>query len=342
MSESNAPRKGRQDVLDQVIEQIATMDPNLWQKSWLVLGRDVPVAANTNGAYRGGNRFILNLMFMMGGYSKNRWITAGNAEKLGGHIPEEHKGRGVLCEYWGRRQQGRPKADEKEPEDQDGTNTDGTIKRYTRFCSVFVVYNVDLVEGLPEAVREGPEKDLKPLRERMEKVEAMLAAIPADIRHGSDRACYRRIPDHVLMPAREQFTGANDEARLANYYATLLHELAHWTGHESRINRTFGVFGDATYAREELIAEMTSCFLCADLEIPMENLQHPEYLANWFQKVKDEPDVLLRSANAAKYAATFLRDFQWSEIKKARKSTKGTKGRKRTSAKRKSKTRETA
>ena len=107
------------------------------------------------------------------------------------------------------------------------------------------------------------------------------------------------------MPHCDQFNTVED------YQATLLHELTHWSGHHSRLDRKFGTsFGTKDYAQEELVAELGAAMLCSQLEIsvtPRED--HAKYLNNWMQKLKDEPSAFFKAATAASTAATFLTDL---------------------------------
>jgi antirestriction protein ArdC len=118
--------------------------------------------------------------------------------------------------------------------------------------------------------------------------------------HGGDRAFYSPGTDSITLPRPEAF---NDEA---SYYGTALHEHAHWTGSEHRLNRTFGKrFGDSAYAFEELVAELAAAFLTADLGIPGK-LQHPEYLAHWATVLGNDKQALWTAASAATKAADYL------------------------------------
>jgi len=92
----------------------------------------------------------------------------------------------------------------------------------------------------------------------------------------------------------------------AAFYATLLHEVAHWTGHERRLHRPMGgTFGTPSYAREELTAEITSAFLCADFALPGD-LQHPEYIGSWLQVLRDDNRAVFRAAREARQAVAYL------------------------------------
>jgi antirestriction protein ArdC len=109
------------------------------------------------------------------------------------------------------------------------------------------------------------------LIERIAAADLFVSATRARIEHRGDRAFYRPSTDHIQMPAEDAFCGSATMSRSEGYYATLVHELTHWTGAKHRINREFGKrFGDQAYAAEELVAEIGAAFLCAELPITQE------------------------------------------------------------------------
>jgi len=103
------------------------------------------------------------------------------------------------------------------------------------------------------------------------------------------------------------------------YYGTLLHELGHWTGHESRLARDLsGRFGTESYAGEELVAEMTSAFLCAHLRTsPTPREGHAQYMNSWMQKLKKDKRAFFTAASAAQAVADYLRNLQEPQVQAA-------------------------
>jgi antirestriction protein ArdC len=146
----------------------------------------------------------------------------------------------------------------------------------------------------------------------IEQAEAFTAAAGADVRYGGDRAYYRRSDDHVQMPERERFTGSATSTPTETYYATLLHELTHWTGHESRLDRDLsGRFGNEAYAMEELVAELGAAFLCADLSITnTPRPDHAAYIANWLEVLKRDKRAIFTAARKAAQATDYLAGLQ--------------------------------
>ncbi len=292
--------KTREQIVENLISQVSTMSPDAWKKMWLTLGRTIPVSAVTGKAYRGGNRWMLLMMQSIYGYPTGRWITKKQVHAVGGRIKDAEFRKDVLCEFWSR------VTSKKKEADASGTSDEkkGGSRLMVR---PFWLYNVAQCDDLPDEIVSGPIATLEPVNVRFEKADQIVKATGATIVIGDDRAYYRMSDDAIRMPSPEQFMGDTDELKMSRYMSTLLHELGHWTGHPSRLNRlTLAAFGTPDYAREELVAEFASAILCAELGIQMDELQHPEYLANWLNVVKEDPAALLKGANAAEAAVSHI------------------------------------
>jgi antirestriction protein ArdC len=145
--------------------------------------------------------------------------------------------------------------------------------------------------------------------QRIERVEGFFAATGATVRHGGNRAYYSVSTDHVQMPPIESFRDAE------SYYATLAHEMTHLTKHPSRLDRDFGRkrYGDEGYAMEELVAELGSAFLAADLDLtPEVREDHAAYIGSWIKVLKDDKGAIFSAASHAQRAADFLHGLQKS------------------------------
>jgi hypothetical protein len=144
-----------------------------------------------------------------------------------------------------------------------------------------------------------------------EQAEAFVAATGASIHHGGGRAFYRPSTDSIHPPPRD-FIGTPTSSAAESYYATLCHELCHWTSPEPRCNRQLGKrFGDQAYAMEELVAELEAAFLCADLCITDDpRADHAQYLASWLAVLKADKKAIFIAASKASEAATFLAALQ--------------------------------
>ena len=170
------------------------------------------------------------------------------------------------------------------------------IARYYVDISTYVVFNAEQISGLAT-----PTKTETPVEERYLGAESVFACLPVeyDQMEGCDTAAYLPSQDRIVLPRPEQFESQD------HYWATAYHELIHWTGHESRLDRTFGASGTPEYAFEELVAEMGSAFMCAHLELEGD-LRHPEYLAAWVKRLRSDKKAVVRAATFAQKAMDFL------------------------------------
>ena len=228
------------------------------------------------------------------GYGSGFWATYRQWRELEAQVRKGE--RASLIVFW--------KELEREVEDEE---TGERERKKTLFARASWVFNADQVDGW--APPAAPERNLV---QALDRAEAFTAATRADIRHGGDRAYYRRSSDHVQIPDRERFTGSATSTPTETYYATLLHELTHWTGHESRLDRDLsGRFGNEAYAMEELVAELGAAFLCADLSITnTPRPDHAAYIGNWLEVLKQDKRAIFTAARKASQAADYLASLQ--------------------------------
>jgi antirestriction protein ArdC len=273
-----------QAVTDRILASLET-GAAPWVKPWSVTaGRNMPMNAATGNAYQGAN-VILLWMATHGRFQHPHFVTYNQAKQMGGHVREGEKSCATICKVL--QMVGKPRDGEDEG------------KAFTSL-KFYAVFNVEQCEGLPAVAFE----DRKPNNsdERDATMDEFIAATGANYSEtGGDKAFYSSGFDCVKMPAFEHFKSA------ASYYATAFHELGHWTGHASRLNREFGKrFGDRAYAAEELVAELTAAFLCAEFSIDGE-LRHAGYIGNWIELLKDDAKAFFTAASAAQKAADYLR-----------------------------------
>ena len=278
-----------------------------WESGPALTG--LPCSAATGRPYSGINILVLWATLFERGYASQRWLTYRQAQALGGSVRKGERGTTVCY------------ADRFTPKD-DGagdSNSGGSASgqggsddlgpRQIAFLKRFTVFNVDQCAGLPDAVAAAvanavPSALASRPREPVEVAEALIEATNADIRIGGDCACYRRGPDFIEVPPQPAFFAQID------YYRTVLHELGHWTGHASRLDR-FSQMGDRQdrYAREELVAELTSAFTCASLGI-VPTVRHADYLGSWLEVLRDDNRAIFRAASQASRAADYLLAFR--------------------------------
>src|SRR6202790_251131 len=193
--------------------------------------------------------------------------------------------------------------------------TPRATEREIPYMKGYTVFNAEQCDELPahySAKAEPPA--LTPLQ-RIEAADRFFAATGADIRHGGTRAYYAEGPDYVQMPPFETFRDAE------SYAATLAHEACHWTKHSKRLARDLGRkrFGDEGYAREELVAELGSAFLCADLNItPKVREDHAAYILSWIIVLQNDKRAIFSAAAHAQRAADYLHSLQPQQTEQER------------------------
>jgi antirestriction protein ArdC len=263
-----------------------------WVQPWdgAACGCTMPENGAIGRRYSGINILILWSAVIERGYSSQRWVTFRQALGLGGNVRRGEKGT-TVC-YADRFT---PRAEEARARDEDRD------ARQIAFLKRFTVFNVDQCEGLPEELTQTLE--LPAERETIPQAEALIAATGADFRIGGSHAFYAPDADFVQVPPQQAFR------EQINFYRTALHELGHWTGHESRLGRDFsGRFGSSAYAREELVAEMASAFTCASLSI-QPTVRHADYVGAWLAVLREDERAIFRAASLASKAADYLLAF---------------------------------
>ncbi|WP_066586716.1 ArdC family protein [Sphingomonas pruni] len=263
-----------------------------WVQPWdsAACGCTMPHNAGTGRRYSGINVLILWAAVIQGGYSSQRWLTYRQAQALGGNVRRGERGT-VVC-YADRFT---PKGEEARAADEDRD------ARQIAFLKRFTVFNVDQCEGLSKALTSAP--DLPADADMIPSVQALIRTSGADFRIGGGEAYYSPGADFVAVPPAAAF------AERINWYRTALHELGHWTGHSSRLDRNQkGAFGSVDYAREELVAEMASAFACASLSI-QPAVRHADYIGNWLAVLRGDEKAIFRAASAAGKAADYLLAF---------------------------------
>ena len=263
-----------------------------WASSGEALGSGalapgLPRNALTARTYSGVNILILWGAAIEKGYPAQGWLTFRQALDAGGCVRKGEQGTTVVY------------ADRFTPEaEKEKARETGGDAKSVAFLKRFTLFNVSQCEGL----RPGLAADPAPLPERqiVPVAEALIAASGVDFRTGGDKAYYVPSQDFVQVPPQPAFF------EQINFYPTCLHELTHATGHASRLDRNLtNSFGSKDYAREELIAEMGSAFLCAALGI-VPTVRHADYIGAWLDVLREDNRAIFRAAGAASKAAEWL------------------------------------
>ena len=179
------------------------------------------------------------------------------------------------------------------------------VEHHVPYMKGYTVFNVEQIDELPEHYYVPPEPKGEKMR-LIESAESFFAATGALIQHGGNRAYYAPGPDVIRLPPPESFKDAE------SYAATKAHELIHYSGHASRLNREFGKrFGDDAYAREELVAELGAAFLCVALGItPEVREDHASYLSHWITVLRSDKRAIFHAAAHAQRATDYLHGLQ--------------------------------
>lgn len=265
-----------------------------WKKEWSGLsGRPYNPVSKT--VYHGSNYFSLLLTSMAKGYQDPRWCTFAQIKEQGWTL-KAGKGQSAKIEFWYPYDREQKKAISW----QEFREAGGQINdRYQLFSRAYSVYNGDMIVGIPKL--EVTQNEIQPV-ELVDTISRNMG-VPISY-HQTDRAFYRPVEDRIYLPYRQQF-----DSEYA-YASTALHELSHATGSEHRLNRKQGgEFGTEPYAYEELVAEISSCFLSSELPMGQteEHLQnHKAYVQSWIQGIKEQPDALFRAVKDAEQAAVYL------------------------------------
>ena len=294
------------DVYTRITDKIVSdleQGVRTWLKPWNAehaAGRITRPLRHNGQPYNGINILMLWATAVERGFAAPFWMTYRQAIELGAHVRKGEKGSLVVYANTITRTEF-------------DVDTGKEEERDIPFMKGYSVFNVEQVEGLPAHFYAVAEPQLDPV-ERIEHAEQFFAATSADIRHGGNQAYYAVGSDHVQMPPFEAFRDAE------SYYATLAHEMSHWTRHPKRLDRDFGRkrFGDEGYAMEELVAELGSAFLAADLGItPEVREDHAAYIGSWLKVLKNDKRAIFTAAAHAQRAADFLHSQQKEEDDRA-------------------------
>lgn len=288
-------KKYSERITDQLIE-LLKKGTAPWQIPWKPgQGGYLPNNPISKRRYNGINSLVLQYTQMLKGYEDNRWLTYQQAKTIGAEVRKGEKSTTV--QYW-KFYEDKKKLDEK---GQVVLDTFGQliIERFRLEhprIFFFSVFNANQIEGMPQLQKDAQQwSDL-------EQAETMLKASKAVLFHNNQSGAFYRISDDTItVPVKERFDHA------ADYYATALHELAHWTGHESRLNRDMAhPFGSVEYGREELRAEIASMMLGSDLGIGHDPSNHASYVNAWIQILQDDPLEIFRASSDAEQIRNYL------------------------------------
>lgn len=307
---SNGRSNLYQAVTNQILELLEGQKLT-WNKPWVsVIGKPAHNEISKR-AYSGLNQIILSLRQERLSLPYNGWLTFAQIRELGGRVVAgesssaiyyykilyfEHGGKQVSSEEFQRLTN-------------DAKERRGLRKHF--LLKYYNVFNIGQTTGLPAALYKVKVPATLTWLQKDDQAERLIKATDAKIIHwASDEASYNYVSDVIFLPIREQFEG------LTAYYETTLHELAHWTGHASRLNRKLqNAFRTADYAKEELIAELCSAFLCAQLGFSMGITNNAAYLQSWTEVLNEDKQYIFKAIHKAEAAANYINSFSDPQVK---------------------------
>lgn len=294
---SNQTKEFRKSVADMFVKGLSEEGLN-WKQGWATTGELRNAVSNRH--YRGLNEFYLKLVSMVHGYKDPRWMTFNQIRDEGYHLEKGSKGAKV--EYWFPFDTIKKKGVSFEEKERLIKEGERKKEDFSLVAKYYTVFNGDNISGLPEI--ELPKNEIEPSVVLEQISRGMNVEIYND---GEDRAFYRPSTDDIHLPLPEVFSSDNE------YNAVAFHELGHATGHESRLNRDqSGVFGTSAYAKEELVAEITSAFMAETTGINLEDMNmenHKAYVNGWITSIEDDPEYLMKAISQAHDAADYMQQF---------------------------------
>ena len=252
-----------------------------WVRPWVTKGAQRN--AKSGRAYRGVNAFLTGIVASAENFNSPYWNTYRGWRTLAHQVAKGARSTEII--FW------------KKVEITDEESGETRTIPFARFYRVFNA--AQLTEPFEHLEETQPEPaGVDPL----DAAEALIDASGAVIHYGGERACYRPALDTISLPERNAFTSTD------GFYSTAFHELGHWTGHRTRLDRTLsGWFGSPDYAFEELIAETASALICVHTGVtPEPRADHARYLNSWIRGLTDKPEAVMRAFSATQKAADLL------------------------------------
>jgi len=259
----------------------------------------IPVNPTTNKNYRGMNALWLSMQ----GHEDPRWMTLKQAD-FAGYTVEKGAKATLINFVKTTNMEAIRDVDGNKIKDENGVTQTRLSNLDKPIITNAWVFNAEQIKGISPLAEYLQQHRSEQKWTPIERAENLLAASQATINHGGNEAYYSKVKDAIQLPFKEQF---DNETK---YYAVALHELGHWSGHESRLNRPMeGRFGSEQYAREELRAEIASLMIGSELQIGHNFGQHAAYVNSWVKILKDEPFELFRASADAQKIYDFVLDL---------------------------------
>lgn len=267
----------REEITDKIISYLKNgVKP--WECPYF---RNFPANSITKKEYSGINFLYLSIISMEKNYKSNKWLSYQQAKSIGGNVKKGEKGTHIVFYSL------------LEVEEEEKFKKVSILKQYS-------VFNLDQCENIVDTEIKNPGLEII----RDDNVDVFMSKIKPNLTIDDHKyPCYNKVEDKIYMPSNFKNS--------IGYYATLLHELAHWTGHETRLNRfqKLAKFGSETYAMEELIAEMASAFMCSRFGLEVEIGNHASYIDSWLKVLRNDKRAIFLAAAKAQEILNYLSEY---------------------------------
>ena len=292
-----------EQISAKVIEHLESIQNNKdWKKPWFSAGVDgvLPHNCATGTIYKGINLFMLGIEAIEKGYPLNRWLTFKQCTTLGGKIVKGQKHTKIYKFNPLYLDEDKKRITYEEFKQK---NEAGEVVYQTGYIKTFQVFNVAQTEGLPEKYTATQKLDNLQGFQELQEPEQLINNIGAEISYvAGDNAYYNPATDSITVPLKKQFSKAG------LFYPVVFHELGHWTGYKTRLDR-IGVSQNKTkqdYAFEELIAELTSNYLCAFTGVNYSMENSAKYIKIWIDRIKENSQIFMKASAQAQKACDFI------------------------------------
>lgn len=282
------------------VEDLLDQDLEGWQKGWATaVASGMPYNAISKIKYKGVNAISLFLQ----GYDDPRWLTFNQIQEKGYHL--EKGAKGALVEFWSRIDKDKRIVTEEYEQEKKKTLSEEEYEEWLKGLRMITRnYTVFNAQHVPELQKIKPVMSEEEKANQIETAETIIQNCFVPITYGGSRAYYSQTTDDIHLPNRESFFSQEE------FYGTALHEMVHATGAKTRLARDMsGHFGTEQYAKEELVAELGSMFLQAELGVKMSEehiYNHASYLQSWKKAIKNDPSYFIQAVTPAKNATDFV------------------------------------
>lgn len=277
----------RASVTNKIVAALQSGAVPFWRQTWAKSENSgTPTSAVSGKPYRGINRILLGIQ----NHQSKWWATYKGWQSLGGQVRRKERGTTAIL-Y-------KPVSKKKVNEDGDEEVSNFALMK------TFTLFHLSQIDGDLKQFQDPATAATEPAFVNYGPAEEAFAATGADVRFGGDRAFYSPSGDYIQLPPKASFGKANE------FYGVLAHETAHWSGHDSRLNRLSKLarFGDEAYAVEELVAELGAAFLLTELGVPQsDDLSNvTAYLGHWLKVLQRDHSAIFTAASAANAAVDHI------------------------------------